>query len=100
MAQKKIVITVSRQFPKTKRRSGEPTQFREKLAKGEKIHTIRRNYDFGGSILKKWRGVDITSQSVSGWASHTEPSRRKSDKSMTLLGCSASPCIGVQTGRN
>lgn len=45
MAQKKIVITVSKQFPKTKRRSGEPTQFREKLTKGEKIHTIRRNYD-------------------------------------------------------
>lgn len=45
MAQKKIVITVSKQFPKTKGRCGEPTRFREKLATGEKIHTIRRNFD-------------------------------------------------------
>lgn len=56
MAQKKIVITVSKQFPKTKRRCGEPTQFREKLAKGEKIHTIRRNYDLWRVNADKMQG--------------------------------------------
>lgn len=42
---KKIIITLSRVFPVTHSRRGEPTGFASKLASGEKIHTIRRNYD-------------------------------------------------------
>ncbi len=42
---KKICITLSRVFPKTHNRAGEPTGFSDKLASGKKIHTIRRNYD-------------------------------------------------------
>lgn len=57
---KTYVLTVSRVFPKTHARSGEPTNFREKILKGcnqlvdvpgdiyidldPKIHTIRANY--------------------------------------------------------
>lgn len=42
---KKINITLSRVFPVTHSRRGEPTDFATKLASAEKIHTIRRNYD-------------------------------------------------------
>ena len=41
---KTYVLTVSRVFPKTHARSGEPTYFREKILIGEKLHTIRANY--------------------------------------------------------
>ena len=42
---KKIIITLSRLFPATHSRRGEPTDFASKLASGEKKHTIRKNYD-------------------------------------------------------
>ena len=42
---KKIIITLSRVFPVTHSRRGEPTGFANKLASGEKKHTIRSNYD-------------------------------------------------------
>lgn len=41
---KTYVLTVSRVFPKTHARSGEPTYFREKILSAEKLHTIRANY--------------------------------------------------------
>ena len=42
---KKIIITLSRLFPTTHSRRGEPTDFASKLASGVKKHTIRKNYD-------------------------------------------------------
>lgn len=42
---KTYVLTLSKAFPKTHKRAGEPTEFREKLLKKEKIHTIRANYE-------------------------------------------------------
>lgn len=42
---KKIIITLSRLFPKMLSRGGEQTEFAEKLRQGEKIHTIRKNFD-------------------------------------------------------
>lgn len=62
MAQKKIVITVSKQFPKTKGRCGEPTRFREKLATGEKIHTIRRNFDLWRVNSEKMDGQALSNE--------------------------------------
>jgi len=41
---KTYVLIVSRVFPKTHKRAGEPTNFREKILEGEKIHTIRANF--------------------------------------------------------
>ena len=41
----KIIITISRVFPVTHSRRGEPTNFAERLHLGDKIHTIRSNYD-------------------------------------------------------
>lgn len=40
------VITVSRSFPSTHNRKGEPTGFIEKIQAREKNHTIRLNYDW------------------------------------------------------
>jgi len=45
MKKKRILITLSRVFPQTHSRRGEPTGFGEKLLAGTKIHTIRKNYD-------------------------------------------------------
>ena len=45
MAKRKITIMFSRLFPTTHTRRGEPTKFIEKVMLGEKIHTIRRQYD-------------------------------------------------------
>lgn len=45
MKRKKILITLSRVFPQTHSRRGQPTGFSDKLSAGIKIHTIRRNYD-------------------------------------------------------
>lgn len=41
---KTYIIMLSRVFPKGHIRQGEPTEFREKLLSGSKIHTIRTNY--------------------------------------------------------
>lgn len=42
---KTYVIMLSKVFPKGHIREGEPTGFKEKLLSGEKIHTIRSNYE-------------------------------------------------------
>ncbi|MCM1166414.1 MAG: hypothetical protein NC401_10460 [Ruminococcus sp.] len=48
MKKDKITIMFSRLFPTTHSRRGEPTRFIEQVMLGDKIHTIRRQYD-------KWR---------------------------------------------
>lgn len=50
---KTYVIMLSRVFPKGHIRAGEPTGFREKLLSGEKIHTIRTNYDLWKQRIKE-----------------------------------------------
>ena len=45
MAKKKIIITLSRLFPVTHSRKGQPTNYAELLNAGKKLHTIRANYD-------------------------------------------------------
>lgn len=41
---KTYVITLSRYFLAKHSKAGEPTNFKEKFLKGEKVHTIRANY--------------------------------------------------------
>ena len=53
MEKKKIVITLSRVFPTTHSRKGQPTGFKEKLASGCKLHTIRGNFDQWNAIAEK-----------------------------------------------
>lgn len=45
MKLKTYVITVSRNFPSYHPKKGTPTNFIEKIFAGEKIHTVRDNYD-------------------------------------------------------
>lgn len=42
---KTYVLMLSERFPITHKRAGEPTHFISKIKNGEKIHTIRANYD-------------------------------------------------------
>ena len=53
---KKIIITLSRLFPRTHSRRGEPTNFAELLHMEEKIHTIRKNYDLWKLNAEKMEG--------------------------------------------
>lgn len=73
MSKKVYVITVSTVFPKGHPREGEETGFVEKLIRGEKIHTIRGNYEYwkkvseavnaGTHVLsfRTWNGVPYRS---------------------------------------
>ena len=50
---KTYVIMLSKIFPKGHRREGEPTRFKDKLWSGEKIHTIRSNYELWEHRIKE-----------------------------------------------
>lgn len=50
---KTYVLTISRNFQKSHKRAGEPTNFFEKIEKCEKIHTIRGNYDLWAKRAKE-----------------------------------------------
>lgn len=50
---KTFILIVSKQFPKTHVKSGEPTHFKEKILNGEKIHTIRNNTPYWSKIVKE-----------------------------------------------
>ena len=63
------VITLSKQFLKGHPRAGQPTGFREKFLKGEKVHTIRKNergYFKDGDDLsvRAWSGAAYRSKQV------------------------------------
>jgi hypothetical protein len=73
---KKIIMILSRVFPVTHSRRGEPTDFASKLASGEKKHTIRSKYDLwrakgelmeGGKFnlsIRQWSGKPYGSPQV------------------------------------
>lgn len=50
---KTYVITLSKIFPKTHSRAGEPTNFRTLFETGVKIHTIRANYPLWEKRIKE-----------------------------------------------
>lgn len=54
------VLTFSKVFPKTHINAGEPTNFKEKILSGEKIHTIRpetNKWKIGDKIsMRYWEG--------------------------------------------
>lgn len=66
---KKILITLSRVFPQTHSRRGQPTDFGDKLIAGTKIHTIRRNYDLWAVNAEKMqRGNGAYRLSLRQWS--------------------------------
>ena len=50
---KTYVITLSKTFPKTHKRAGEPTNFRTLFETGVKKHTIRANYPLWAKRIKE-----------------------------------------------
>lgn len=50
---KKYIIILSKTFLKGHPKEGQPTNFREKVLKGEKIHTIRCNYELWAKRIKE-----------------------------------------------
>ncbi|MCM1075971.1 MAG: hypothetical protein NC548_45595 [Lachnospiraceae bacterium] len=76
---KKILITLSRVFPQTHSRRGEPTGFGDKLIAGTKIHTIRRNYDLWAINAEKMqKGNGKYRLSIRQWSD--KPYRSKQEE--------------------
>lgn len=73
---KKYVIMVAKQFPAYHPRKGEPTNFRQQIIEGTKIHTIRANYPLWQKrfekinsgeaciVLREWEGRPRQSKQV------------------------------------
>lgn len=80
---KTYVLIISNNFPKTHSRSGDETNFISKIATGEKLHTIRGNYDL-------WRKrFDLVEQglariSVRFWTGLPRRSKQKEVFSYTI----------------
>jgi len=47
------ILTASKKFPADHISKGEPTNFRDKILNGTKIHTIRGNYDYWNRIVNR-----------------------------------------------
>ena len=50
---KTYVLTLSKSFPRTHARAGEPTEFQEKFLSGEKIHSIQVHYQLWKKRIKE-----------------------------------------------
>jgi len=76
MKKKTYVIMVGKTFPNGHPKAGQPTNFKQQILEGKKIHTIRENYDlwfrrvekvnFGKAIisLREWEGKPYKSKQV------------------------------------
>lgn len=49
---KTYVLTLSKSFPRTHARAGEPTEFQEKFLSGEKTHSIQVHYQLWKKRIK------------------------------------------------
>lgn len=72
----KINIVVSKAYPKVHKRHGEPTHFASKLINGEKLHTIRKNYDIWALNAEKIRTGKYV-LSVRQWSGVPRRSKQK-----------------------
>ena len=76
MKKKCYTLIISKHFPKSHPRAGEPTEFLQKIEDYDKVHTIRANYDFWKKRFEKivkgeaylsirvWSGVPYKSKQV------------------------------------
>ena len=73
---KTYVLTLSKVFPRTHARAGEPTEFQEKFLKKEKIHTIRANYELWSKRIKEVQAgravLSVRQWTGNPYASHQE----------------------------
>lgn len=85
---KKINIVVSKAYPKVHKRRGEPTHFATKIINGEKLHTIRNNYDLWALAAEKMRTGNYV-LSVRQWSGVP---RRSAQREI----CTFTEAIGVE----
>lgn len=85
---KKINIVVSKAFPKVHRRSGEPTHFASKIVNGEKLHTIRQNYDLWAVNAEKMQSGNFI-LSIRQWTDMPYRSKQR-------VVCNCEEPIGVE----
>lgn len=83
MKLKKHVIMLSAFFPVTHPRKGEPTGFKDKLASGEKIHTIRANYAYWKKKIDEVN-LGIAYLSIRQWSG--QPYKSKQVEIATITG--------------
>lgn len=87
---KTYVLTLSKSFPRTHARAGEPTEFREKFLKEEKIHTIRANYELWSKRIAEVRAGRAV-LSVRQWTGKPYASRQEEIARLT-----AENSVGIQ----
>lgn len=73
---KTYVLMVSERFPQTHKRKGELTYFPTKIKNGEKIHTIRANYDLWEKRINDVKN-GLASLSVRVWEGKPYKSKQK-----------------------
>lgn len=54
---KQLVVLLSKTFFPKHRKAGEPTEFRDKVVRGNKRHTVRCNYSYWAERVKKLQEV-------------------------------------------
>ena len=87
---KTYVLVLSKFFLRTHARAGEPTEFREKFLKKEKIHTIRANYELWRKRIAEVRAGRAV-LSVRQWTGKPCASRQEEIARLT-----AENSIGIQ----
>ncbi len=78
----KYVITVSKIFPTTHSRKGQDTNFVQGIASGEKLHTIRGNYEFWEKRFEKIN-QGLACLSIRTWTGKPYKSEQKEEFMLT-----------------
>ncbi len=87
---KTYVITLSRSFPAKHSKAGIPTGFKEKFLRGEKMHTIRANFQLWEKRIKEVQAGDAV-LSIRQWTG--KPYR---SKQVEIAQLTATDGVGIQ----
>ncbi len=87
---KTYVITLSRSFPAKHSKAGMPTGFKEKFLRGEKMHTIRANFQLWEKRIKEVQAGDAV-LSIRQWTG--KPYR---SKQVEIAQLTATDGVGIQ----
>lgn len=80
---KNHVLTISRTFPTTHKRKGEPTNFLELIESGLKRHTIRGNYELWEKRIKEVQAGKAV-LSIRYWSGKPYNSKQRPFKCLTV----------------
>ena len=85
------VLMVAKTFPASTEKAGQPTNFKEKIERGDKIHTVRKNYPFW---KKRFEKIDRGDAYISLREWTGKPYKSKQKEIGRLY---KSHCIGIQS---